>query len=215
MTLKLNGSSSGYTAIDAPTAAGSNTLVLPANNGTAGQILQTDGNGTLTWVDKPSSGLSHASIWRLTGDKTGSTDYNPLTGWEETDQTGEGVLGASMTESSGIFTFPATGYWQITANILVSKNNATWRYCAIGIHHTRDASAGSPTWTDMAHTLQGGAAGGGQTYGAASTSCILDITDVSEQKVRFRAEADTTHPTWYSDTALNQSHFTFLKLGDT
>ena len=35
MTLKLNGSSSGYTAIDAPAAAGSNTLVLPANNGTA------------------------------------------------------------------------------------------------------------------------------------------------------------------------------------
>ena len=52
MTLKLNGSSSGYTAINAPAAAGSNTLVLPANNGTAGQVLSTDGNGTLTWVDK-------------------------------------------------------------------------------------------------------------------------------------------------------------------
>ncbi len=51
MTLKLNGSSSGYTAIDAPASAGSNTLVLPANNGTAGQVLSTDGNGTLTWVD--------------------------------------------------------------------------------------------------------------------------------------------------------------------
>ena len=50
MTLKLNGSSSGYTAIDAPAAAGSNTLVLPPNNGSAGQVLQTDGNGGLTWV---------------------------------------------------------------------------------------------------------------------------------------------------------------------
>ena len=50
MTLKLNGSSSGYTAIDAPATAGSNTLVLPANNGSAGQVLQTDGNGNLTWV---------------------------------------------------------------------------------------------------------------------------------------------------------------------
>ena len=51
MTLKLNGSSSGYTAIDAPASAGSNTLVLPANNGTAGKVLSTDGNGTLNWVD--------------------------------------------------------------------------------------------------------------------------------------------------------------------
>ena len=51
MTLKLNGSSSGYTAIDAPAAAGSNTLTLPTTNGTAGQVLSTDGNGNLTWVD--------------------------------------------------------------------------------------------------------------------------------------------------------------------
>ena len=55
MTLKLNGSSSGYTAIDAPATAGSNTLVLPPNNGSANQILQTDGSGNLTWVDKPTA----------------------------------------------------------------------------------------------------------------------------------------------------------------
>ena len=40
MTLKLNGSSSGYTAIDAPAAAGSNTLVLPTGNGSANQVLK-------------------------------------------------------------------------------------------------------------------------------------------------------------------------------
>ena len=50
MTLKLNGSSSGYTAIDAPAAAGSNTLVLPTTNGSAGQLLQTDGSGNLSWA---------------------------------------------------------------------------------------------------------------------------------------------------------------------
>ena len=49
MTLKLNGSSSGYTAIDAPASAGSNTLVLPTTNGSAGQVLTTDGNGNLSW----------------------------------------------------------------------------------------------------------------------------------------------------------------------
>ena len=197
---------------------GSGTVTGISVGGLPDGIVDTDmlANSAVTSAKSSGlGGLSHASIWRWTADKTGSSDYNPLTGWEETDQTGEGVLGASMTESSGVFTFPATGYWQITANIMVSKNDATWRYCGIGIYHTRNASAGSPTWTDMAHTLQGGAAGGGQTYGSAGTSCLLDITDVSEHKVRFRAEVDTTHPTYYSDSALNQSHFTFLKLGDT
>ena len=56
MTLKLNGSSSGYTAIDAPAAAGSNTLVLPPNNGSANQVLKTDGSGNLTWVDQGTPG---------------------------------------------------------------------------------------------------------------------------------------------------------------
>ena len=60
MTLKLNGSSSGYTAIDAPAAAGSNTLVLPANNGSANQVLKTDGSGNLTWVNPAAAGASIA-----------------------------------------------------------------------------------------------------------------------------------------------------------
>jgi hypothetical protein len=52
MTLRLNGSTSGYTEIDAPAVAGSNTLVLPTGNGTADQALVTNGSGTLSWADR-------------------------------------------------------------------------------------------------------------------------------------------------------------------
>ena len=50
MTLRLNGSTSGYTEIDAPAVAGSNTLVLPTGNGTSGQVLTTNGSGALSWT---------------------------------------------------------------------------------------------------------------------------------------------------------------------
>ena len=50
MSIRLNGSTSGYTEIDAPAVAGSNTLVLPGGNGSAGQYLQTNGSGTLSWA---------------------------------------------------------------------------------------------------------------------------------------------------------------------
>jgi len=50
MTLRLNGSTSGYTEIDAPAVAGSNTLKLPTGNGSDGNILGTDGAGNLSWV---------------------------------------------------------------------------------------------------------------------------------------------------------------------
>lgn len=52
MTLRLNGSTSGYTEIDAPAVAGSNTLVLPTGNGTDAQVLATNGSGALSWVDR-------------------------------------------------------------------------------------------------------------------------------------------------------------------
>ena len=48
MTLRLNGSSSGYIEIDAPAAAGSNTLTLPTSNGSANQVLRNGSTpGTL------------------------------------------------------------------------------------------------------------------------------------------------------------------------
>ena len=53
MTLKLNGSSSGSVALDAPTSTTSGadiTFKLPVADGTAGQVLQTDGSGNLSWV---------------------------------------------------------------------------------------------------------------------------------------------------------------------
>jgi hypothetical protein len=52
MTLRLNGSTSGYSEIDAPATAGNNTIVLPSSNGTADQVLSGNGSGALSWVDR-------------------------------------------------------------------------------------------------------------------------------------------------------------------
>ena len=49
MSLRLNGTT-GYVELEAPAAAGSNTLVLPDGDGNSGAFLQTDGNGVLTWA---------------------------------------------------------------------------------------------------------------------------------------------------------------------
>jgi len=87
MALKLKGSTSGFTAIDAPAVAGDNTLVLPGGNGTAhqviknsatagtleygltlpsgngssGQYLQSDGTGGSSWATLPAAGTTWTS----------------------------------------------------------------------------------------------------------------------------------------------------------
>ena len=58
MALRLNGSTSGFTTLDAPAVAGSNTLVLPTGNGSADQALVTNGSGTLSFADRGRMTLS-------------------------------------------------------------------------------------------------------------------------------------------------------------
>lgn len=76
MTLRLNGSTSGYTEIDAPAIAGSNTLRLPTGNGTNGNVLATDGSGNLSWVDGRRMVLETAKIASGT-----SVDFFGIPSW--------------------------------------------------------------------------------------------------------------------------------------
>jgi len=79
MALKLKGSTSGFTAIDAPAVAGDNTLVLPGGNGTSGQYLQTDGAGGLSWqtvTDTDTTGWT----WDDTGTSLSGNSTVSITG---------------------------------------------------------------------------------------------------------------------------------------
>ena len=62
MSLRLNGSTSGYTEIEAPAVAGDNTLVLPTGNGTANYPLTTNGSGTLSWSQIQTAAIADANI---------------------------------------------------------------------------------------------------------------------------------------------------------
>ena len=66
MSLRLNGSTSGYVELDAPATAGSNTLVLPDGNGTSGQYLQTDGSGALSWQTVATSNITYSTAQATT-----------------------------------------------------------------------------------------------------------------------------------------------------
>ena len=76
MTLRLNGSTSGYTEIDAPAVAGSNTLVLPTGNGSSGQFLQTNGSGALSFASAVVNGSSSAIVSGTAVASTSGTSIN-------------------------------------------------------------------------------------------------------------------------------------------
>jgi len=58
MPIKLNGETSGSIELNVPAtvSGGDITLTLPATDGDADQVLETDGSGSLDWVDKANLG---------------------------------------------------------------------------------------------------------------------------------------------------------------
>jgi len=77
MSIRLNGSTSGYTEIDAPAVAGSNTLVLPTGNGSADQALVTNGSGTLSFADRGRMTLATAQA----STSGTSIDFTSIPSW--------------------------------------------------------------------------------------------------------------------------------------
>ena len=62
-TLRLAGSTSGYVGLVPAAVAGSTTYTLPSADGTSGQLLSTNGTGTLSWTTPASFSRSKAYFY--------------------------------------------------------------------------------------------------------------------------------------------------------
>ena len=209
MTLKLNGSSSGYTAIDAPAAAGSNTLVLPTNNGTAGQILQTDGNGNLTWVDKP-RGITAAEQWRKLAAETASGDTDILD-WERVDTTGQGSIGTGISESGGAFTFPSTGIWLAQCWCVCYYDGGAQNSAQLEVQVSTDSGS---NWTRQAMCYDSIPDATSNTNSHLYVDTMLDITNASTFRLKITV-GGASNFVWRGNSGHNQNGITFIRLGDT
>lgn len=59
-SLILRGLTSGTATIRVPAVAGTGTIFqLPANNGTSGYLLSTDGSGVTSWIEAPATGYTN------------------------------------------------------------------------------------------------------------------------------------------------------------
>jgi hypothetical protein len=154
------------------------------------------------------NGITEADQWRLNADLQG--DQNPIaSNLERVDTDGFSVLGTGMTHSSGIFTFPSTGYWDIKAHFQFTSNG-TDNQKAGYIETTTDNSS----YSGASHCVANFYANG--TLASVNTNFLFDCTNTSTHKVRFVVgSTGGTGNVLGSDTNMNFTFFTFIKLGDT
>lgn len=191
--------------------SGNPTAVGP---GSDGQVLTSTGAGSPPAFEAiPGGGMTVADQWRLTTTFTDS--INPIaSNLERVDTTagGQAMLGSAMTVSSGIFTFPSTGFYQVQYNLLQQSTDGNVRgYGGGAIFATVDNSS----YVTVSQTFGATPAISGTSRMSNSCSTIIDVTDTSNVKVKFSVEMQNSAMGTMGSTESNQTHMTFLRLGDT
>ena len=215
--LAINGTAITSTAaeinlIDGGTARG--TTAIADGDGVlindAGTMRQTTVETLKTYIG---SGLSNADYWNKGADQSISADTGTLiTGtWAQQQGRGGGgnELGSGLSESSGIFTFPATGIWYVSGWFRIVRNGNT-RYVNLSLEATTDDSSysvlgfGSGQMSD--HSNDG--------VSQVDASALIDCSDTTSVKFKFTITADEAISVG-GDGNYTQSGLVAIRLGDT
>jgi hypothetical protein len=182
--VKFTHASGNSMSIAAPASnpASNLELKLPSTVGTSGQVLQTDGSGNLSWVTLSTDTYfpTHYDTWNLGANKNWS-GTNFLDGDFDRNTT-MASFGAAMTRSGTVMSFPTTGYWEICFQA-AAYDTVDNSHTQIWVDRTNDNGSNWSTITNsFSHITTDGS---NDVYGGSFCQCMLDVTDVSNVKVRL------------------------------
>jgi hypothetical protein len=185
---------------------------IKTTNRTAGRkILLPSSTTGGTILDTSNTTFFGADQWRLTTTKTGTGVINA--NWERIDYTANAKVGTGMSESSGIFSFPSTGIYLIefTGQVYQTSLNDTQQQIQTEV--TTDDSS----YTSVARTLSGNSTTSGTFTGGGNTTmyAIIDVTDVSNTKVRFNYSVGNSSTQILGASDVTRTGVLFTRLGDT
>ena len=192
-SIKLKGSTSGDITISAPAVAGTNTLTLPAKTGT----VQTTSD-------------IEVDMFRLTSPTSDGANADITANLERCDDASFSKIGTGMTESSGIFSFPRTGVYEVKVQALVDVRSGD------GTAEVQTKVTINNSDYDITSVAIGGDDSG--TNGVQITGygqCFVNVTDTSNVKVRFTSSVSVDATSTAGASSYSRTHFSFIRLGDT
>ena len=188
----------------------SGTTALSSEPADTDEFLVSDA-GTLKRIDYSlikGGGITEADQWRITANHTpGGSAAIISSNWERVDTDGFGHIGTGMSESSGIFTFPSTGFYLINMNFWYAELDTD--YIVSYIYTTTDNSS----YGDAAGSV--GSGDNTSKNNTGSMQFIFDVTNTSTHKVAFYALRHGSNAQIKGSSSTNQSAVSFIRLGDT
>ena len=178
-------------------------IKLNATQGLTGTLPAVSG-ANLTGI---SAGITMADQYRLTSSVTGNGILTA--NLERPDSSGFAKIGTGMTESGGTFTFPSTGIYQILVQADYFYSNQADNSAQLQTNVTTNNSS----YAGVAWAMSGNGNQSGAISMTTYSQYFLDVTDVSQVKVKF--ERLSLGGTLEGDTDVNRTSFSFIRLGDT
>ena len=168
--------------------------------------------GTLKRIDYSlikGGGITVADQWRLTAHTNQGSNAIISTNWERNDSTGFGYIGSGMSESSGVFSFPSTGFYLVTfeAKFYLDGNDTAEVWTQVTTNNSSFSGVAVANSTNTSGSANDG-------Y-SSSASTIVDVTDTSNVKVNFLTGSMAGGTKILGNTTYNQTAATFIRLGDT
>ena len=144
-------------------------------------------NFAFTGTVSGAGGLTNAAYWYCTGNQTiSAATATVITGsWvtATNDLQGGNELGTDLSQSSGLFSFPSTGIWYINGWVRLLRDGDS-RYNNLALQSTLDN--GSNFGTESFGSGFIADAGSDDATAGINVFAILDITNVSNQKIRLQ-----------------------------
>ena len=175
-------------------------------SGTASSSTFLCGDNSWTAV---TSGLTAFDSWRVNSNI--SNDATPITSnWERDDSTNGFHASNQMSESSGTFSFPATGIWYIYFG--------AYGYSSSDNDHIQSKityTADNGTYHDAARSYSSmNNDDGGNLYMHSNVSTMFDVSNTTNCKIRFHL-LNLSSMTHECSSSINQVYAHFMKLGET
>jgi len=208
----------GTPSDDTVTAAKLNDDIISGQTALASEPADTDeflvsDAGTLKRIDYSlikGGGITVADMYRLTANTSSGVDAVITANLERPDTGGFGNLGTGVTESSGVFSFPSTGFYLITINATIRIVNSDTT-ANLNLETTVDNGS---NYVIVARAQQGNQGSSAELGGNASTF-IFDVTDTSTHKCRLLSDSIKSGSYLLGDTNENLTCISFIRLGDT
>jgi hypothetical protein len=185
--------------------------VLLKDSKIGGTITIPGSTGTMALTsDISAGGLEEADQWALTANFTTSGDNDITSNLARPTGTLQSYIGTGMTQSSGVFTFPSTGYYLISVSAYIQATTSDG--AVIETISTNDNFSSQDT---ISSVIIGGFNSGTKDNSTGFNETIVDITDTANDKIKFRAASITSGSIIIGSANQVQTAFNFKKLGDT